>query len=40
MATLCNLPSFSFSFSLPSFSFSLPSPPTFSLSFSLTCPLD
>lgn len=37
----CNFPSFSFSFALPGFpGFSLPSIPTFSLAFSLPCPLD
>jgi hypothetical protein len=38
--SLCNLPTFSFAFTLPGFSFTLPSLPTFSLSFTLPCPLD
>lgn len=38
--SLCAFPTFSFSFSLPLFSFVLPSIPTFTLAFTLACPLD
>lgn len=39
--SLCNFPTFSFSFSLPGFpGFALPALPSFSLAFSLPCPLD
>ena len=38
--SLCNFPNLSFSLPSLSFSLNLPSLPTFSISFSLFCPLD
>jgi hypothetical protein len=38
--SFCQLPSFSFGFSLPVPSFTIPSLPSFSFSLSIPCPLD